>query len=134
MEPFDHDPKTPPSAKPEKNRFLWVHLTLTCLVAAGVLAVIYDAWRYRSFAGFGSLLVLFFMLPCLALLAAEAFLVFLGILRWKRCAMAADILQILSGVLAVRIMVIDPEFFVGLAAFIVLMVLGIIGLLPPGRR
>ena len=62
------------------------------------------------------------------------FLLFLGILGWKRCAMAADILQILSGVLAVRIMVIDPEFFVGLAAFIVLMVLGIIGLLPPGRR
>ena len=87
-----------------------------------------------SFAGFGSLLVLFFMLPCLALLAAEAFLLFLGILGWNRCAMAADILQILSGVLAVRIMVIDPEFFVGLAAFIVLMVLGIIGLLPPGRR
>ena len=73
-------------------------------------------------------------IPGLALLAAEAFLLFLGILGWNRCAMAADILQILSGVLAVRIMVIDPEFFVGLAAFIVLMVLGIIGLLPPGRR
>ena len=119
-----------PDRDPKKHLFLRINLVLTALAAIPIWWHIHEAWKYMSFAGFGSLMVLFFMTPGLLCLIAEAVLFVQAMRREKRSrAAAAHILQIVCGIPSTYFFCLAPDFFWALSVYIVLMVFGVIGLI-----
>ena len=118
-----------PDKDPKKHLFLKVNLLLTGLAAIPIWWHIREAWKYMSFAGFGSLMVLFFMMPGFLCLVVEAVL-FYNAMRWekRKPVVAAHILQIICGIPSTYFLCLDPGFFWALSVYTVLMVVGVIGL------
>lgn len=119
-----------PDREPKKHLFLRINLVLTGLAAIPIWWHIHEAWKYMSFAGFGSLMMLFLMTPGLLCLIAEAVL-FVKAIRWEKRsrAAAAHILQIICGIPSTYFVCLAPDFFWALSVYTVLMVLGVVGLI-----
>ena len=119
-----------PDRDPKKHLFLKINLVLTALAAIPIWWHIREAWKYLSFAGFGSLMALFLMVPGLLCLIAEAALFVQAMRREKRSrAAAAHILQIVCGIPSTYIFCLAPDFFWALSVYTVLMAVGMIGLI-----
>ena len=114
----------------KERAFLWVQLVLTCIAAAITYYPIHEAWDYMSFAGIGSLIMFVLLGPGLIGLIVEAVLFFLTLREGNMgYALAAYVIQIICGLPATCLLLIDPGIFYILGVHTVLMALAVTGLI-----
>ena len=120
-----------PEPGPKKHLFLRIDLVLTGLAAIPICWRIYEAWKNIPYARLEAFFVIILFLgPGLAALAAEAVLLFKAIRREKKSyAAAAYIIQIVCGIPSLWVVRVGAEFLKILSVHVVLMVLGVIGLM-----
>ena len=113
----------------KRDGFLLLDLAVTFLAAAGGWAMISEARRYLSFAGFAALFELVILVPGFICLIVEIILFLFALQGRRRYAKAAYIVQIVCGVPYVRLFFVDVVLFGVLGVFGVLMVMGVIGVI-----
>ena len=120
-----------PEPDPKKHLFLRIDLSLTGLAAIPICWRIYEAWKNIPYARLEPFFVIILFLgPGLAALAAEAVLLFKAIRREKKpYAAAAYIIQIVCGIPSLWVVRVGSEYLNILGVHVVLMVLGVIGLM-----